>query len=334
MKKIAKRALAIALLAALALTLTACGSSIDTGVLDDIQSTLGSIEAKVDGLAAAQQAAPAADAAPAEEPAEAPAEEEAAAPAEKEVVVATIPNTSAPLAWQDEDGNLQGYEYEILVEIDKLLENYTFDIQAVGDDIQDLMAENGKSIVTAGGFYWNATRSENFLIPPTATGASAITIYIRSEDAENITSIQDIADGGYKIVPTSPDGGIFNTLTAWNEEHDNALGEIPTQEGLSSAERVQMVAEGQYDALVLPNNLGVADVIRETGLDVIAADEPVKVNGTYLLIQRGYEDLADEVEAALETLTENGTLSELAIKYFDTDTTTGLALVDPIDKNW
>ena len=56
----------------------------------------------------------------------------AAVPAGKKVVVKTvISGTEAPLSWVDEKGEKHGYEYDVLLEVNKKLKNYQLDIQAV-----------------------------------------------------------------------------------------------------------------------------------------------------------------------------------------------------------
>lgn len=78
-----KKALALILASIMLLALCACGGSIDTGKLDEILTTLESIEAQVDALAGETASAPAAPASPAEAPAE-DVEEEPEAPAAAE----------------------------------------------------------------------------------------------------------------------------------------------------------------------------------------------------------------------------------------------------------
>lgn len=171
----------------------------------------------------------------------------------KQVVKIVIPSVDKPLAYLDENGNFAGYEYEVMVAVNELLENYEFEFTAADEQTIDLMMESGDAIVSTGGYYWNETRAEKFLIPENPIGASSLTLYIRAEDADKITSIADVAAGGYKLVPVGPNGGAYNALTSWNEEHDNALGEIATREGFGAADSLQEVVAGKYDAYVSPN---------------------------------------------------------------------------------
>lgn len=234
----------------------------------------------------------------------------------KTVIATVIPSEDKPLSYIDDDGNLAGYEYDIIVAVNELLENYELDITATTEETIDLKMESGDAIVSTGGYYWNETRAEKYLIPETPIGASSLSIYIRGEDADTIKSIADVAAGGYKLAPVSPNGGAYNALASWNEENDNGLGDIPTAEGIGTAEKIQDLVDGKYDAVVVPNNYGVNDIIEELGVDVVESETPIFTKETIVLVNKEYEELADEINTALATLYEDGTLAELSVKWY------------------
>lgn len=245
--------------------------------------------------------------------------QEAAASDGKQVIKAVVPSVDKPLAFVDEDGNITGYEYEVMVAVNELLENYTLEFTATDEQSIDLLMESGDAIVSTGGYYWNENRAEKFLIPENPIGASSLTLYIRAEDAEKIGSLADVASGGYKLVPVGPNGGAYNALASWNEQNGNALGEIATREGFGSADSLSEVAAGKYDAYVVPNNYGVTDVITELGLDIVAAKEPIFTKKTVVLVNKEYPELADEINTALGKLREDGTLAKISTKWYGSD---------------
>lgn len=49
----------------------------------------------------------------------------------KTAVKLVVSSTERPIAWQDEDGKIQGFEYDIWQEVNKNLKDYTLDIKAV-----------------------------------------------------------------------------------------------------------------------------------------------------------------------------------------------------------
>ena len=244
----------------------------------------------------------------------------AAAPAGKKVVVKTvISGTEAPLSWVDEKGEKHGYEYDVLLEINKKLKNYQLDIQAVPPETQDVMMESGDAKVATGGYYKNAKREQNFILPSNPIGASNLVVYVTKGNETKYKNLEDVVKANLKIVPLTPNGGAFRIVTDWNKKHGNLLKEIPVQAGRSVADGVNSLKEGQYDAFIIPDNLGVLDLAEKQGVQLVALQEPVKVNGTYVLVNKKEEKLAGEINDALKALRDDGTLSKLNVKWFKAD---------------
>lgn len=244
---------------------------------------------------------------------EAPAKEST-----KEVkrVIVAVENGSKPLSFIDEDGNVAGYEVDVLKAVDELIPEYELQIEAVEADATQIGLETGKYALIGGGLYRTPEREEKYLLPDAIAGVSTIKIFIR-EDNTDIKTLDDLV--GKKITPPSPNGGIYNLLTEYNEAHpDNPLT-FETADGTTIADRFKEIDNGTYDALVIPDNLGYDEIIKELGLKVVAVQEPVKVNPTYFALAKEQTDLTEKVSVALATLRENGTLSDLSVQWFGED---------------
>lgn len=274
---------------------------------------LAALLAACAGPAAATSAAPSA-APPAADSAGvsagAPAAESAAGV--KKVVVA-VAAEEKPLSYTDDSGNLVGYEVDALKAVDELIPEYEFDIQSVEADSQQIGLDTGKYVLIAEGLFKTPEREEKYLLPEENVGASLIKIAVKG-DNDSIKTLDDLV--GKNVAPVSPNGGIFNLLTAYNKSNTGQIT-IVTQEGLSDSEKYQGVADGKYDAVVLPS-LGFEEIKNALGLD-IKQTEPVKINYTYFVLGKDQTDLASKVNEALKTLKSDGTLSELSIKYFGED---------------
>ena len=236
---------------------------------------------------------------------------------EAKTVNVALESGSKPLSFEDENGNITGYEVDVIKALDDIIPEYTFSIELVEGDSTQVGLETGKYALIGGGLYKTPEREEKYLIPDAITGVSLINIYVR-EDDYSIKTLDDLV--GKKVVPVSPNGGIFNLLTAYNTEHADKQITIETAEGVSVADRYKSVDSGEYDALVLPNNLGFNEIKQELGLKVKAVETPVKINSTYFALAKDQTDLAAKVEAGLKTLRENGTLSTLSLKWYGEDT--------------
>lgn len=237
----------------------------------------------------------------------------------KTVVKTVISGTEAPLSWVDEKGEKHGYEYDVLLEVNKRLKNYRLDIQAVPPETEDVMMESGDAKVATGGYFKNAQREQNFLLPESPIGASSLMVYVTKGNETKYKNLEELLKDGKKIVPLTANGGAFRIITEWNKKHDNILPEIPVQSGVSVAERIKSIKEGQYDAYIIPNNLGVEDLAAKQGVTLVALPEPVKVNATYVLVNKKEDKLAGEINEALKSLRDDGTLAKISTKWYKDD---------------
>lgn len=237
----------------------------------------------------------------------------------KTSVKLALSSTERPLSWADENGKLQGYEYDIWQEVNKNLKSYHLDIQAVPPETQDVMMESGDAKVASGGYYRTPRREKDYIVPKTPIGVSSVEVYMSKENAAKYKSLEDVVKGGGKLVPNTPNGGIYKVLTDWNAAHDNILKEVPIQDGLTPAERLTSLKNGQYDALVYPNNLGMEDIAKAMNFEIVSLAKPIKVNETVVIVNKNEQKLADEIEAALEKLSKDGTLKKISEKWYHRD---------------
>lgn len=237
----------------------------------------------------------------------------------KQKIKVVLSSTERPLSWTDENGKIQGYEYDVWQAIAANLKDYSLDIQAVPPETQDVMMESGDAKAASGGYYRTPRREQDYIVPKTPIGVSSVMVYMTKDNAARYHSLEDVIKGGGKLVPNTPNGGIYKVLTDWNAQHNNLLKEVPIQDGLTPAERLQSLKSGQYDALVYPNNLDVEEIAQKLGFEVVALEQPIKVNETVIIINKKDQKFADEVEAALEKLSKDGTLKKISEKWYHKD---------------
>ncbi len=237
----------------------------------------------------------------------------------KQKIKVVLSSTERPLSWTDENGKIQGYEYDVWQAIAANLKDYSLDIQAVPPETQDVMMESGDAKAASGGYYRTPRREQDYIVPKTPIGVSSVMVYMTKDNAAKYHSLEDVIKGGGKLVPNTPNGGIYKVLTDWNAQHNNLLKEVPIQDGLTPAERLQSLKSGQYDALVYPNNLDVEEIAQKLGFEVVALEQPIKVNETVIIINKKDQKFADEVEAALEKLSKDGTLKKISEKWYHKD---------------
>lgn len=233
-------------------------------------------------------------------------------------VSVALENDSRPLTYTDETGELTGYEVDLINALEEVIEGYSFEVEAVEADATQVGLDTGRYQMIGGGLYKTAERQEAYLFPEEHTGASVIEIWRREGDSQ-YESLEDIADENAKVVPPSPNGGIFNLLNTWNEENPDHQIEFPIQEPGTTAESLQQVENGEYDVFINPSNLGQEEIIAELSLSIENASEPIQVTPTYFVLGQDQEDLKVAVDEGLAQLKEDGTLTELSEKWFGED---------------
>lgn len=237
---------------------------------------------------------------------------------EVRTVEVAVSSSSRPLSYV-EDGELTGYEVELLRAIDEKLENYEFNIEGASDSAGEIGLDTGQYDLLAQGLILSEERKESYLIPEESNGPSLMKIFATGDQEGEIESLDDLP--GKRIVPVTPTGGVYNLLTAYNEEHPDNQIEFETSDGgIPTSDRLQEVDEGVYDAFVNPSNLGQQEVIEEANLD-IHVTEPVEINPTYFMIHDSEEnvELRDKISEALAELKEEGVVSELSNEFYGED---------------
>lgn len=246
------------------------------------------------------------------EPTESTAEETTTDGDTIEVTVA-VENASNPLSFTNNDGELDGYEVDVINALNEVIDGYHLNIESVSAEATQVGLDTGKYVFIGGGLFKNEEREELYLFPEEHTGVSTIEIYKRADD-DSIQTIDDLV--GKTVHPVTPNGGIFNLLTAYNEENADAQIDLQLGESGNFAQRFQALHDGVSDAVVMPSNLGAGDMIEQLDLNVAPADEPVQVNPTYFVLAQDQEDLKVKLDEAIAQLKEDGTLAELSEKWY------------------
>ena len=244
---------------------------------------------------------------------ESSAQNEPAAEGETVEVTVAVENASNPLSFTNNDGELDGYEVDVINAINEVVDGYNLTIESVSAEATQVGLDTGKYALIGGGLFKNEEREELYLFPEEHTGVSTIEIYKRADD-DSIQTLDDLV--GVTVHPVTPNGGIFNLLTSYNEENPDNQIDIQLGEAGNFAQRFQALHDGVSDAVVMPSNLGADDMITDLELNVSTADEPVQVNPTYFVLAQDQEALKEKLDEAIAQLKEDGTLAELSKKWY------------------
>lgn len=237
---------------------------------------------------------------------------------ETETIIVGTGNGYEPYCYLDENGNLAGYEYEVLKAVDELLPQYEFEYQT-SDFTNVLIAlDAGKIDIAAHQYEYNEERATKYLFgeEPYTT---FVTYIVVPKDNSSVTSLDDLQ--GKTVYAGGKGSNTTYILENYNKEHaDNPIN-IVNAESATSEEFIQSLLSGKWDAAVATKR----DVEKHNtayGEDVIkVVGEPIQSSSTYYIFAKGDEELKDAVEGAIRQLKESGRLSEISIEVIGGDYT-------------
>ncbi|MGL4789946.1 MAG: transporter substrate-binding domain-containing protein, partial [Anaerotignaceae bacterium] len=228
--------------------------------------------------------------------------------------------TYVPFDYVNEKGESDGYEVQVLKEVDKLLEEYEFEFVPTTDDDLLIGVETGKYNVGVKGAWYTEERSKKYKYPENYIGASSIGLVIRVEDSDKITDMQSFAKENGKLVPIGPQNAQYTIVAQYNSENPDNQILLEASDAFEASDAYQWVLEGRYDGYFNIKTSYEANVVSETGVYNDFVDKfkyiPYKAIPTYPLFNIEDTQLATAYDAAIVELRENGTLLNLSQEYF------------------
>lgn len=279
MKRIAKKTVTLLSVAAIFVgTLTACGSGSNADKKDDTSSKSENI-----------------------------------------VVKAATGGAPAPYIFVDDDGNLSGYDVDVINELFSRVDGY--DVEWEITEFASIFTGLDSDIYQLGvnHFGFNTERSEKYIYSD-VLAIDPVAILV-SKDNTDINSVYDLPGHKTEASATSYYLSVFENFNNENEDKINyEYVEDPGQTPLH-------VAEGQIDFEIFTKTT-LQSQIDSLGLndDVKLIDVPTKDNewltsgveapsGTFYLVAKGNEELAQKLNEAFEEAVKDGTIYELQKKY-------------------
>lgn len=229
-------------------------------------------------------------------------------------------NMYNPYCYVDENGKAVGYEYDVLEAIDELLPQYEFEYQTMAFDQILLALDSGKIDLAAHQYEYTDERAEKYLFSE-ETYTSYIT-YLAVLIDDDAQSLEDLA--GEKIRSGGATSATSQILTNWNEAHPGQEVILVNSDSSANEESAAALKSGASRAAVLKKSdiTNMNNNFSDDGNPWLkSVGEPINNSKTYYLYRKDETALKEAVDGALRTLKENGTLSELAIKWVGYDVT-------------
>ena len=218
---------------------------------------------------------------------------------------------------------MTGVDIDIVKEVFNRLPQYELQIDTA-DALQGVIS--GQYDIAINNYGYTDERAESYYFSfPYKTSFNE---YIQRADDEPLTSLQDLADRGYKIELTA--GSLTaNALEQWNEENPDHQIEI-VYDNTNFQVRYQNIVDGVTDVAIddgplidnLLPNFGLEGQLVPNPIDDETQEFLFPQNNTYFLFGKNEEGAAlrEDVDAALKEMKEDGTLAEITEKYLGKDT--------------
>lgn len=241
---------------------------------------------------------------------------------EKTTIIAATSGTPKPYIISNDDGSLSGYDIEVLNAVFDLLPQY--DLQYVTTEFTSVLTgvTSGLYQIAVNNLSYNAERAQTFLYSFPYDKVSYV--FVQRQGDEPITSLADAGEKGFKT-HGSAGNNIANALEKYNQANPDKQIQIEYSEA-ETAEVLQQLEDGQYDFTIIDKAMfpvyteefGLTD-LQATPLQAIDEADIAENLYSYFLFAQDNDALRQEVDGAIKTLKENGTLTELAQKYYDSD---------------
>ena len=237
------------------------------------------------------------------------ASSEAATPGKKEIVVAT--NGSPKPFIYEENGELTGYEIEVVRAIFKDSDKYTvkFEKTEWSGVFAGLDADRYQMAVS--NISYTKERAEKYLYAaPTAKNPNVLVV---KKDDNSIKSLDDIGGKSTEVVQGTTSA---KQLEDYNKQHSDN----PTVLKYTKADFQQIMgrlSDGQFDYKIF-DKIGVETVIKNQGLDNLKVIELPSDQQPYVypLLAQGQDELKSFVDKRIKELYKDGTLEKLSKQFF------------------
>lgn len=233
----------------------------------------------------------------------------------KTYVVATR-GTAKPFSYTDDNGNLTGYDVEILKEVEKRDPSIHFDFKAMSVDAAFVGMDAGQVDLIANQMRHTPARDQKYLYTKEINNYTVRKLVVKN-DRNDINSIEDL--GGKKVMVVT-NGDMKTIMEDFNKTHNPPAELIFSDKG--SVVNFNMVATGRADAT--GEYVYVANsAIKDQGLPLKIVGPTLKVFDTYYLLKKDddHQKLADKIDAAIKSMRSDGTLKKLSEQYLGGDYT-------------
>ena len=177
-----------------------------------------------------------------------------------------LDSNNYPFSYVDENGNISGYDGELLKIIQKKLPEYKFTYSTVSQDAILTGLKTGAYDLSANHFYLNKDRAKSFDYSHQPTGISYLRLIVRKDD-NSINSLDDIATKHKKLNPINVNDARYTVIEQYNKSHAATPITLTPSGEESALDMFRSVDSGEYDAAIYPIG-GYLSLIKKVPLNI------------------------------------------------------------------
>lgn len=245
---------------------------------------------------------------------------ESGASVDTRTVTVSVDGATAPFNYQDENGDLVGYEVDLLNEIAARSDGkLQFEFNITNWDGIFASLDAGKADMIVNNITKKPEREEKYLFSDYSYYNNHTVIVVPKGDT-SITSIDDLQG---KSIEALSGTAVALFLEDYNEQHaDNPITLLFSD--ASTATMISNVATGRYPAYICSESY-VNEAVKQLGLEVdtiaIPNEDEIQSSQAWFLYGADETDLKAEVDPILKEIIDDGTLSTLSEKWYGADYT-------------
>lgn len=224
---------------------------------------------------------------------------------EDQVLIGLTQSAYPPFAYLDDKNEFQGFDVEVMKEIDKRLDGYTIDIQTMPWDSQFVAIESGKAQLICNQVAKTEEREEKYAMSDAYFSAEPSIIV-----KKGTTGINSLADLEGKTVWAQVGDSYTVLLENYNKEHNDAIN-LHYVENQMLADAMYDLQVGKFDAII-NDPVMATTVIKEKNLDVEIVGEPVDSEAIGIVFNKNDTELRDQVNKIIKDMKDDGTLKKLS----------------------
>lgn len=213
-------------------------------------------------------------------------------------------NGNPPYCSLDSDGNLVGYDVDVLKAVGERLDDYDFQIDSMDFTAMITACESGSAELVSCQLVPSDERKEKFIFCEEPFCLAPMVFAVRDP---NIKTMDDMA--GLTTL-SNPINYEYGMIEKYNEKYPEKALVLQTTSDITMADAFKMVASGQVDSYSCYD--GTFDTVNEEAGTGLYKTDVVLCESTYFMFNKEQAELRDTVDKVLKEMKSDGSLSKIA----------------------